>query len=441
MFRCCLSIAVAMLLAAGVTPILAQSSPSSDATQQEAPVNGAKPSQTGTGLEDLPDSAAAPTPSATAESPAPTGNAEPTPSQRNPQAESVAEAKAPERKFTVSTWGGAYGQAQKNAVVVPFGNSHGIEIEMLTDGDARALKGDVVELDAAALDAACRSGNLVKVDLASLATAPDATGSTQRDFITRGVHECGPASLVWSAVIAVNENALETGTPNVLQDVFDTKRFPGRRAFIKSPRYLLEMALIADGVAPEVIYQQLSTDEGLERAFAKLDSLGKDLAWKETAKQTEEDLVNGAAVFAQTYNGQAFYAAAYGAPIRIIWDGQVYHMSFWAIPTEGSSRELAKEFVTFATAPKQLAAVAEEIAYGPARVSATALVKQHASVGLDLTPYLPTRPENMARAVPFDAAWWTENGAQIDARFATWVEERDAALRPKPMPKPVRKPE
>lgn len=441
MFRCRLPIAVAMLLAVGVLPTFAQTPPSNETTQQDTPSDGTTAAESEARSDDQPDNATAEVPSAAVEPPAPTEDVEATPSQQTLQADPVAETEEAEKKFTVSTWGGAYGQAQKKAVVMPFGSSRDVDIEILADGDGKALRGDVVELDAAALDAACRSGALVKVDAASLATGPDTAGKAQQDFITDGVHDCGPASMVWSAVFAVNEKVLKSGKPNVLQDVFDTKRFPGRRVLIKSPRYLLEMALIADGVAPEVIYQHLSTDEGLERAFAKLDSLGKDLAWKETAKQTEEDLVSGSAVFAQTFNGQAFYAAAYGAPIRIIWDGQVYNMSFWAIPADGSSQDIAKEFVGFATAPKQLAAVAEEIAYGPARVSATALVKRHASVGIDLTPYLPTRPENMARAVPFDAAWWDENGTQIDARFASWVEEREAAMRPKPMPKPVRKPE
>ncbi|CFX11859.1 exported protein of unknown function [Candidatus Filomicrobium marinum] len=440
MFRFRFSIAVAMLFAAGVLPTFAQSPSSNETAQQATPSDGQNAAKTGARSDVQPENDTAATPSADVEAPAPTKDVGSSTSSQQ-KADPAVVAEAPEKRFTVSTWGGAYGQAQKKAVAVPFGRSHDVAIEVLTDGDGKALRGDVVELNAAALDAACQSGELAKVDASLLTPAPDTADTAQQDFIADGVHDCGPASMVWSAVFAVNENALKAGTPNVLQDVFDTTRFPGRRVLIKSPRYLLEMALIADGVAPEVIYQHLSTDEGLERAFAKLDSLGKDLVWKETAKQTEEDLMNGSAVFAQTFNGQAFYAAAYGAPIRIIWDGQVYTMSFWAIPADGSSQDIAKEFVGFATAPKQLAAVAEEIAYGPARVSATALVKQHASIGLDLTPYLPTRPENMARAVPFDAAWWDENGTQIDASFATWVEEREAAMRPKPMPKPVRKPE
>jgi len=41
----------------------------------------------------------------------------------------------------------------------------------------------------------------------------------------------------------------------------------GKRALRKGPKTTLEIALMADGVAPKDVYKTLGTNEGVERAF------------------------------------------------------------------------------------------------------------------------------------------------------------------------------
>ena len=56
------------------------------------------------------------------------------------------------------------------------------------------------------------------------------------------------------------------------------RNFPAARALSRaSAKFNLEMALLADGVAPGDVYKTLETPEGLDRAFAKLDSAEADL--------------------------------------------------------------------------------------------------------------------------------------------------------------------
>ena len=57
-----------------------------------------------------------------------------------------------------------------------------------------------------------------------------------------------------------------------LTDLFDLQKFPGKRALRKNPFVNLEWALIADGVPTEDVYKVLGTPEGVDRAFAKLDT-------------------------------------------------------------------------------------------------------------------------------------------------------------------------
>ena len=57
--------------------------------------------------------------------------------------------------------------------------------------------------------------------------------------------------------------------PKTMADFFDTKAYPGKRGMRKNPKVTLEFALIADGVPTDQVYDVLSTEEGVARAFAK----------------------------------------------------------------------------------------------------------------------------------------------------------------------------
>ena len=63
------------------------------------------------------------------------------------------------------------------------------------------------------------------------------------------------------------------GNPETIADFFDVKNFPGKRGLHTWGNASIEMALMADGVAPGDVYDTLSTPEGVDRAFAKLDTI------------------------------------------------------------------------------------------------------------------------------------------------------------------------
>lgn len=66
------------------------------------------------------------------------------------------------------------------------------------------------------------------------------------------------------------------------QDFWDVARHPGRRGLHFGARTTLEIALLADGVAPRDIYRTLGTQQGVDRAFRKLDLLRPYIVWWHT---------------------------------------------------------------------------------------------------------------------------------------------------------------
>lgn len=230
------------------------------------------------------------------------------------------------------------------------------------------------------------------------------------------------ATDVYSTVIGYDATRVGAHPPDELADFFDLDAFPGRRGVLKEPRFTLEMALMGDGVPPDRVYAELSTPQGLDRAFARLDSIRDQIVWWEAGAQPVQLLADGEVAMTMAYNGRLF-AARFdeGRPFAILWDGQVYEIEGWMIPRGAPDVSAALEFVAFSTAPGPLARAAEQLSYGPPRLSSQALVGRYRDGVTDMAPHLPTAPENLRSALAVDAGFWTDHDAELTERFTTWL--------------------
>ena len=326
--------------------------------------------------------------------------------------------------ITVASWGGGYTWAQDRAIFDPFTKRTGIAIYQVHHaGAGRELesRSDVVDLSATTLSEKCRSGELIPLEDINL-SPPGATNAASGDLIAGARTKCGIASTAWSRILLVRAGAFKKGrVPKTLKDVFDTRRYPGKRAFVKSPRYLLEMALMADGVVPADVYATLSSPEGLDRAFAKLEPLRAHIVWLDSPGGAYEMLTSGKVAIAAAFSGRAFRLTATDPDIKAIWDGQIYDVDYWAIPKSSRNKKRARRFVRFATAPNQLAANARHFPYGPMRRSAVQMTGKHEVLGIDLMPYLPTSPMNLTRALRVDHGWWATHEPSLNNLTEEWL--------------------
>lgn len=340
-----------------------------------------------------------------------------------------------QQTLSVATWGGAYGRAQEQALFEPFAKETGTVVATeIYDGNLPKLKAlidgstpvDVVDVSAGTLKTLCKDGLLETIDVASLGAETDGS-AVEQDFIAGGLADCGVASLAWSTAVAFDRLAFRNGEPTNISALLDTARFPGKRALPKDPRRTLELALLADGVPPETLYSELGTPEGADRAFAALDKIKDNVLLWTKAEQPITWLLEDKVAMAAGYSGRIFRAVVGDRNIGVLWDGQVYDVDAWAIPKSSKNKEEAMRFIRFATDPAQLAAQARLTAYGPMRKSALALVGTHPIINVEMQEFLPTAPANFQKALKFDDAWWNQNGAALNQRFATWAAEVDAA--------------
>jgi putative spermidine/putrescine transport system substrate-binding protein len=339
---------------------------------------------------------------------------------------------AAQADVTVMSWGGAYGEAQTEAHLKPYTATSGVATTMVdSDNPATPIKAMVeagnVTIDVASVEYAdairlCDEGLLEPIDAASLPAGSDGTAAAD-DFLPGAVTECGVSTDIWAQVFAYDTTKYPDGAaPTTAADFFDLAKFPGKRGLRKGAKTMLEFALLADGVAPADVYAMLGTPEGVDRAFAKLDTIKAETVWWEAGAQPPQLLADGEVVMTSAYNGRIFNAAiGEGKPFKIVWDGQIYENEMYVVPKGAPNKDAAMEFIKYATSTEGLRAQAMQISYGPARKSALKeelIFKDGKTV---MGPNLPTAPENLANALESNFEFWVDRDAELNERFNAWL--------------------
>jgi len=334
------------------------------------------------------------------------------------------------QELTVMSWGGAYGAAQTEGHLKPWMAATGnVAVMVDSDNPAVPIKAMVeagnVTVDVASVEYAdairlCDEGLLEPIDAASLPAGADGTPAAE-DFFPGAVTECAVSTDIWSNVYAYDTTKFPEG-PKTAADFFDLQKFPGKRGLKKGAKAVLEFALMADGVPAAEVYKELSTPEGVDRAFAKLDTIKAETVWWEAGAQAPQLLADGEVAMTTAYNGRIFNAAVVeGKPFQIVWDGQIYENEMYVIPKGAPNKDQAMEFVRFATSTDGLRAQAQNISYGPARKSAMKeelIFKDGKTV---MAPNLPTAPENMTNSLETSFEFWVDHDAELNERFSAWL--------------------
>jgi putative spermidine/putrescine transport system substrate-binding protein len=403
-----------------------------------------------------PVSASETTQSTPAEQPAASGDSQPSPlkaeSQPQPPVTAVAtskvatEPKPPaDRKLIVSSWAGAYGAAQKKAIISPLSRDLGIEIERRspkTDTD-RFDTTDVTELDQSSLLKACKAGRIVKL---GPLTADD---NDQSDFFAKPMSDCGIPTFAWSSIVIADGEGMKKlarrryRTPSKLSHILNTKRYPGKRALIRSPKRLLEMMVLAGGTEPDEVYAKLATRQGQDEAFKTLDQLSKHVLWVDGPREALQALDQGQVTMAMTYSGRAFRRLISGHLLPI-WDGHIIDYASWAVSAKSRNVKKAKRFIVAATSAESLAAQARLWPYGPMRRSALPLAQRHDLLDTQLDSYMPTSNMRFGQGLILDATFWADQGAALKKRFTDWQSGVPLGIRvpiptkapPAPLPPP-----
>ena len=287
-------------------------------------------------------------------------------------------------EVTVLGWGGAYTKSQVEAYHKPFTAATGVKvISVDADNPATPIKAHgrgqqrhhrrgergICRRACASATRACWRRSMPR------------SWPPRRTAPRRPRTSCpAPSPTAWSAptsystIFAYDKTKFADKAPTTIADFFDTTDFPGKRGMRKGAKVNLEMALMADGVPADEVYATLETPEGVDRAFAKLDTIKNDVVWWEAGAQPPQLLADGEVAMTTAYNGRIFGAAVdEGKPFEIVWDGQVYELEGYVIPKGAPNLDEAIDVHQVRhRAPSRWPTGREWISYGPPRKSSGA---------------------------------------------------------------------
>ncbi|SQF99269.1 polyamine ABC transporter periplasmic protein [Paucimonas lemoignei] len=309
------------------------------------------------------------------------------------------------------SWGGSTQDAQKQAWATPFSKSSGITVVQDGPTDYGKLKAmvesgnvqwDVVDVEADFALRAAAEGLLEPLDFNVI----------KKDRIDpRFVSDHGVGSFFFSFVLGFNEDKTGKGAkaPQDWAALFDTKTFPGKRALYKWPSPgVLELALLADGVAADKLYPL-----DLDRAFKKLDTIKKDIVWWGGGAQSQQLLASGEVAMGQFWNGRVFAVQQDGAPVGVSWKQNLVMSDFLVVPKGAKNKDAAMKFIAEATSAKGQADFANLSAYAPVNLDSVQRLDS------TLAPNMPTAYAK--DQITLDFAYWAKNGPDIATRWNEWL--------------------
>ncbi len=339
-----------------------------------------------------------------------------------------------ETEMVVVSWGGAYTKSQQKAYHEPYMAANP-DIKIINDdssaeaaakiraqAEAGNVTWDLVDVVPDVAIALCDEGLVEEIDFdKDLAPAPDGTLPIA-DFGDAYISPCFIPQIVYSTTVGYRHDLVGDTPPTSINDLFDIEKFPGKRSLEKNPQGNLEWALIADGVDPTQVYEVLATEEGVEQAFAKLDTIKDHVVWWTKGAQPGQLLADGEVIMASAYNGRLFAAIEENKqPISMMWDWQLFELDGWVVPKGAPHKEEVMKYLHFATDTQRLADQAKYISYGPARASSAPLVGKHAELGIDMAPHMPNAPANSEHTLVKDVDFWADHKDELSERLEAWL--------------------
>lgn len=229
------------------------------------------------------------------------------------------------------------------------------------------------------------------------------------DLVDQKFQDYAAGSYAYSVVMGWSSSL--QGTPETWADFFDTKKFPGKRAFPKSIYAgTVEIALMADGVSKDDLYPL-----DFDRGFAKLDELKKDLVFYDSYAQGQQLMAQGSASMMATANSRMIQLQHQGKGDFTYEQAVLYPWGAFPITQNAPHMDAMNALIDTMSHPAVQAEIARTLYLGP---TVSAAFDELTDSELQLQP---NSPNNKAKAAVVN----TEVAAQQDPdyvkRFFAWV--------------------
>ncbi len=318
-------------------------------------------------------------------------------------------------QLVIRTPGGVYDDIMRRAVYEPFTKATGITgvpigspmsklIAMYKAGDGEY---DVIDTGDSGLLNLERLGALAPIDYGAWKYGKPDEIIAELRLPTR----C--ASYLYATVSVYNTQSFGAKHPTSWAEFWDTAAFPGPRTLpdMASGQPPLELALLADGVAPDALYPL-----DLDRAFKSLTRIrGSVPKFWDTGALSAQMMSDKEALLGAMWNGRVQTLIDKGVPLAIEWNQNMIQVQAYGVPKTSRNPAGAQLFIDFAAQAPVQAAYAKDLRYGPANTKAYDLLPK------DLLDIMPGGPRYRAMGFYQKIDWWEDNRDRINKMWSNWV--------------------
>jgi putative spermidine/putrescine transport system substrate-binding protein len=322
-------------------------------------------------------------------------------------------ARAQSQTLTVADSGGPFGPAWDLSFVKPFEADFGVKInhiarqnypstEIKANVETKAYTWEVV---IATLE------DVYTLEPQGLLEPLDWNDPDMNELLAEAKRPTWAGMDIYTYILGFRTDKFPDKQPQNWADFWDVKKFPGRRALQKHPIGTLEIALMADGVAPSKLYPL-----DVDRAFKKLDQLRPYVsAWWTGGAQATQMLQSAEVDLLPLIHARAQTIIDSGGPVKINWNQGIYSIQGWVIPKGNPKADLGRKFVKYCANAKRQATWTKLVSDGPSNPKAYQYIDEARK------RVLPTFADNFKVSVQSDAKWWGPNKDAVLERFNSWI--------------------
>jgi putative spermidine/putrescine transport system substrate-binding protein len=324
-------------------------------------------------------------------------------------------ARAAGGEVTFVSYGGSYGESLEKYILAPFRQKTGIAVSLGVNSTLAGLKMQIAsgQLEWDLVEVA--GGEFVQGVAESLFEPLDFTIIDSRKVPAFAKNEFGIEYALFLSGIGYDGHALKpTDAPQTWTEVWDTKKWPGLRAFSKhiADSGTLEAALLAAGMPLEKLYPL-----DVERAIASLKTLGKQgIVWYENNQDPVNFLSQHEGPLSYIASGRVVLANAKGAELGFVYNQMQLNGDYLVVPRGARNKDAAFRLIDF---------IVNDDKAGADWMRATSYaIANTGAVGL-LAPAvadtLPTSPKMAGRFFQKDFAWWGAHYKPTTLRFQEFL--------------------
>lgn len=311
---------------------------------------------------------------------------------------------------TMMLFGGSYQDAMVKMVHDPFTKETGIKVNVvpwtgLDKVKAMQLTGNVaidIWLDSSTSTASgSKQGFWEKLD-PSIFDLQDMAIRPSSDYVGYEIYSQG---ITWNpAKYGLGKH------PSTFAEFFDLQKFPGRRCLSKTPNPTMDLALLADGVAPADVYPL-----DLDRVFKSLGRIKSNTVWGATTTAMTS-LVQAGEVDFSCANSNRVKATAEpggGMPLAFSFEQVIIGVDCLAILKDAPNKENAMKLIAYLLRPEVQARFYNAVGLTPVSKKAATMLSPAVS---KWQPQL-NNPNNLI----LDADYWADHYEAANHRFLEWL--------------------